>query len=264
MKIVINDSSKFEKLNVMFKVLKQFTTDIVIECNKKSLYIQAMDKSKISMAEYSIFAEWFDSYNVKKKEVFAINTKILCAILNCYISDGTMELNFDDNELQILYYTNDKNAIIKEKKFFVPLIDIQSNFVNIPEVEYEADLGMSLSLFNHVISEISTFSTDIEFNVSEEQILFTTNEQYKDMDTIDCALSINLDIDKINEFSIDEGADIKVSYSTKQIHILSLLSKIFENIMISISQENPLKLEFTDENNYNIKFYFAPKISVDE
>lgn len=261
MKIIINDSSKFEKLNIMIRVLKQFTNDVIIRCSKEKLYIQAMDNSKISIAEYSLFSSWFDSYHVNNDEIFAINTRILCAVLGCYINNGKMILELNNNKLEISYFTNDKEAIIKEKNFTIPLLEINNELLVIPEVEYEADLGMSLSLFTEMISEISTFSNDILFSVNEESIILNTNEQYKSMESIDCEFSINLDIDKVNEFSINEDCNIKVCYTTKYLHLMSFFSKIFKNIMLSISQENPLKIEFSEENNFIIKFYFAPKIN---
>jgi proliferating cell nuclear antigen PCNA len=261
MKIIINDSSKFEKLNIMMRVLKQFTNEVIIRCDKEKMYIQAMDNAKISIAEYSLCYNWFDTYNVTNDEIFAINTHIFCAVLGCYIVNGKMVIELNDNKLKISYFTNDKEAIITEKNFTIPLVDVNSDLIIIPDIEYEADLDMYLSLFTNMISEISTFSNDIIFSITEESIIFTTNEQYKNIETIDCAFSINLDIEKVNEFSINEDCNIKVCYTTKYLHLISQFSKIFKNIKLSISQKHPLKIEFYEEDNLIIKFYFAPKIN---
>lgn len=262
MKIVINDASKIEKLIVMFRVLKQFTSTIMVHCDEEKMYIQAMDPAKISIAEYTLQSGWFDEYSVDDETDFGVSTRILCSVFGCYIDNGslTMEINDEGDKLHISYASNDDKAIITYKNYNVPLIDIDEELLNIPESEYEADLGMSTTMFNDMVSEISAFSAGIHFNISEEHIKFTTTDSYANEDAIDCDCEINVDIENVEEFSIDEDCEINVSFTTKYISIISSFSKIFENIGLSISGTLPLKIFFADEGNYDIKFYFAPKI----
>ena len=54
MKLLINDAKKIEKLIIMFRVLKQFTNSIVINCDEEKMYIQAIDQWMVSIAEYTL------------------------------------------------------------------------------------------------------------------------------------------------------------------------------------------------------------------
>lgn len=261
MKITINDDNKFEKLKIMFRVLKQFTTSTLIRCDKEKLYIQSMDAAKTSIAEYTLYKDWFDDYEIDGEETFGVMTHIICAVFNCYIDNGKMTMKLNDDTLNVSYHTKEEDALIKDKIFDIPLIDLDENIINIPEQEYQIDLGMSTSMFNDMISEISTFNSDLQLSINENEIYFKTYDSYDIGDTINCNLSIYLDIEKIEEFSIEENTNIKVAYSTKNILMMSNFSKIFDTIKLGISEDTPLNICFEDENNYIIHFYFAPKIS---
>ena len=260
MKLLINDAKKIEKLIVMFRVLKQFTNSIVVNCDEEKMYIQAIDQWMVSIAEYTLYREWFDEYSIPEETTFGINTSILCSVLGCYIENGNLEMELDGDRLYISYNTKDEKAIITHKNYTVPLIDVTNDLLSIPESDYEADLEMTTSIFNAMVSEIATFSGGINFKISEESIQFETVGTFANQDTIDCNCVIDVDIENVDAFSIDEGCSFTVSYATKYISLISSFSKIFKNIEMNISPELPLKIKFCEENNYEIIFYIAPRI----
>ena len=263
MKLVINSESKIQKLIVMFKVLKQVTNMITVYCDKDKLYIQALDPAKISIADYTLYAKWFDEYEIDNDTHFGVNTSTFCSVLGYYIENGKLTLEFSDDsdKLCISYDTDDEKAIVTHKTYNVPLIDIESDLLSMPDLEYEADLGMSLSLFNSIISEISSFSSGINFNIDEDSIKFKTRDHcFTSEDKIDCETEINIDIENVDEFSIDEDCKINVSFTTSYISYVSNFVKIFKNVKIGMSNDMPLQLLFEEEDNYTIKLYVAPAI----
>ena len=105
-----------------------------------------------------------------QETTFGISTSILCSVLGCYIENGNLEMELDSDKLYISYNTKDEKAIITHKNYTVPLIDVTNDLLSIPESDYEADLEMSTSIFNAMVSEIATFSGGINFKISEESI----------------------------------------------------------------------------------------------
>lgn len=261
MKVSICDKNHIDTLITLFKVLHNFSTNVVLDMNKERMYLQAMDQSQISILDYTIKREWFDSFDVKEDVSIGINTKILCMVFGCFIDGGTMDIELpkDSDVISITFKTETENAIVKEKEFSVPLIDIERDLLDIPDTEYSVDLTLQTSLYNDIINEIAKFSTILKMKLSEEEVTFKTGLGTNDITMIDCNFEVKLDIENMVEFSIEEDANIVSCYNIKYLTQLSSLGKHFDTIYLGISKDIPLKLQFGNDENCIIRFYFAPK-----
>jgi len=70
----------------------------------------------------------------------------------------------------------------------------------------------------------------------------------------------------LTTFSINEGENIKLSYSLNYLHNICLYNKISKNIELKLKDSYPLQAVYTlnDDENAKITFYLAPKINDEE
>jgi proliferating cell nuclear antigen len=248
MKFNITDNKKSTIFSTIIKQLKSFTGDTNIYFYKDKFYIQFLDSNHICLCEIVLSKQWFDFYNSKQDDIIGLNTEILQKVIKCKQDNDHIEFNYhnNDDKLHISFHNmNEKNVI--EKSFEVPLIDLNSELLNIPtDNESQTDIKISSNLFFHLINELALFSDTLTIDINENEInMISDGDSGK--------YNINVDIDKIEEFSIDEGALINASFSIKYFTMISSLSKISDFVNLSIGENKPMIIMFNiDDKDFNV------------
>jgi proliferating cell nuclear antigen len=263
MKLVLNDSDKLDKFVFLFKCLKNISVDMNIYVSIDGMFIQTMDSTHTLLGNLKISKEWFDTFEIADdaKHVLGINVKMLCSILACAISKGSMEMEYnaenDADTLSITFATSDSSAIIDQKYFKLPLMDLDQDVMEIPDSEYEADISLKSTMLHELTNEIANFSSDIVLFANEEKVELKTG---KSADSSECKYAINIDIEKLEEFSIDEDCNIDMAYNAKFINMLSSFYKLSDDVLLNISSQLPLCFVYNLGDESELKLYIAPKV----
>ena len=140
--------------------------------------------------------------------------------------------------------------------FDMVLINIDEQLMEIPEVDYSADITMKSSQFKDYVTEISKFGSDLSVDCSESIILLTKGEMgdYR----------VILPQDTLEEFLMEEGETVAVSYNLSYVKFISNLVKVTKLLTFNVSNQFPMRVSYclddSDKKN-KIDFYVAPKIS---
>ena len=137
----------------------------------------------------------------------------------------------------------------------IPLIEIDSEVMSIPQMEYQAELSFPSLVFSTLIDQMKMFGTDFSISCSEEQVQMSS-------ESVDTGkMSTNVPIDDLNSYAIDEGENLDMSFSLTHLKNICLYSKISKEIEIYLKREYPIKLVYQlDHENAKAIFYLAPKI----
>ena len=165
MKLVITEKSKINQLVVLFRQLKGIVLDVNIFVTKEKLYIQSMDSSHACLVEINIQSSWFNDYVVNEDEVLGINSEILFKIIDCWKEDQEITIYTKNNNNLFIDFVGSKHI---DKQFSLPLIDIDSDVMIIPEKEYDVDLVLKSDDFKELISELAIFNTCLNLHCSAE------------------------------------------------------------------------------------------------
>ena len=270
MDLLIDNIDKANVFSSIFKLLHNLSKDVNLQFSKDGLYIQAMDSNHVCLTELRMSSSWFTTYNVKSKKasiMLGVNLDILSKILKCKDKNQTIRMSYDSKKenLDISFKnkvseSGEKQTETFDKDFEIPLMDIDSDILDIPDSEYEADFSLRSSMFQNISNEMNMFSENVKFHVSEEEIYFTSKGDYG-------KYKVKLSIDDIDDFSIEEDKSLKMDYNLKYFVLVSTFNQLAKHIHISVSENYPLKMkyEFDRENeDNNIVFYLAPKIDQDE
>ena len=103
-----------------------------------------------------------------------------------------------------------------------------------------------------ITSQMNTFGDDINIKCSDEGIDLISNGVMGEM-------LVNIHIDDLSEYSINEGDDINLNYSLVYIHKMCITNKLSNEIQFCVSKEYPMKLKYDLGDNSSIEFYIAPK-----
>ena len=224
------------------------------------MYIQGMGDSQVCLFELLIQKDWFTEYEVNKPFVMGMHCEFMFKMLGC-LEDGqkiTMYMKEDADKLSVDFESIGENKTIR-KCFEMPLMNIDSEHLIIPEKEYQTDISIMSDEFSDLISQLSIFGEELRIKCNMETIDLTSKGDMGQM-------TASIEEENIVEYGIEEEVVVNVCVSLKFIEKMCGFSKISEVAYLHCSNEAPIKLHYslddedsTDSINY-VRFFVAPRI----
>jgi len=293
MRIFINNPIKSEAFIAIIQNIRSFTETINIQFNEAGLSIQTMDTSHISVVELVIPADWFTEYECSKSVILGIHFGIFSKILSTKDKSQSLTINHskeNEDKLEIHFTSSPvienkvientvidsepitikvKKSTIKPVKkipevkiydthFEIPLIDIESEAIEIPPIEYAAEFSLSSTNFSNIVSQLRLFGDTMDIECSEEKIILYSHgiESGK--------MCVEINIDELTEFAINEGHHLKISFALNYLHSICAFHKLTKEIELKICENYPLCAIYSLGDDATVKFYLAPKITDDD
>lgn len=270
MYFLLEDKHKIKQFVHFIKNVHIFTEFIQFYFTKDKLEIHFMNQSNTTLCVANLLESWFDEYKYESftgDNEITITTfsKVLQKVLNCLSDDNTIEFECSNEEiLNIILNSKKDGNIIDKKQFEINLVESDFEKINIPIQEYEADLELNSNLLLELSKEMSGFGENITIFYNQEDLYFKSdgdNGNYK----------VIIDLENLNEFTIDEDYNLNISYAMKLFEQICVFTRLSENTKLYISQKKPLRVVFDLDNtedlddyskliNY-VVFYLAPKIT---
>lgn len=284
----IKDPSKIEIFTTIFQIIKSISEQISIHFTDEKMFIQTMDPSKVSVLEIAIRSTWFDFYSCQEDDLhIGINTSILHRILSSKEKTQTIhfEYNTEDtgnedklfvNMVEItptkeLQTTNEGEVVVPtdvpknyknvyNRYFEVPLINLENELMEIPTIDYEADISLPSINFAILIHQLKGFGEVLNIKCNENDIQFISKSAENG------SMRVEIKIDELSGFSIIEGENINVSFSLQYINTISAYSKISKMVELKIRRDYPIRVDylFGETEEGSIKFFLSPKIGEDD
>lgn len=258
MEIQINQPSNAEIFSGLFQYIKLFTNDININFEPEQLFIQALDSSRVSIFEVYLPKTWFDVYTINNETgaVIGINTNNLYKVLHAREKNQRITMKMDDvTDDKILLDMTSENPTIFDKHFELPLIDMDTEMMHIPSMEYKADFSLPSNTFATLIDQLKMFGETLRIECSENRIqLFS--------ESVDSGkMSVDIPIDDLVSFAIEEDEELDISFALTYLHNICLYSKLAKTVDISMTTNYPIRIQYLlDESDAKIVYYLAPKI----
>lgn len=252
----------------IFQHMKQFTDCLNIMFKEDEMFIQSMDNGRVLVFEIRLPKNWFDLYEPGYgTTTIGIHTSMFFKIMN--IRDKSQELVLETNpstsHLNILLQKS-PNKTIFDKHFELPLMDIEYDLMDIPHIDHQADFSLESTTFATLINQLRIFGETVTIDCTEEHIQMSSNSpEHGKMMT-------NIPIEDLQEYAIEEGETLSISFALKYMHDICLYQKISKHIMIGISGNYPMKVRYdlgcTEDESQSDKsemcFYIAPRIDDNE
>ena len=262
MNVVIKNPTKSEIFSQVFQHIKVFTDQIIIMFEKERFYFQAMDSSRISIFELYIPSNWFDSYEHKKDGTIPIgvNTSLLFRILYTRDKNQETEIIYEDSEQDKLFiHFTSENKSVFDKRFELPLIDLDAEYMSIPDMECNAEFSLSSASFANIVNQLKLFGDTIDIICNETKI------ELRSLSEGSGKMSVDIQIDELSEYSIDEGETIHLSFSLNMLHNICLYNKIAKEVRIKLIKDSPMQVIYhigeALDDTAKFVFYLAPKIN---
>lgn len=270
--LAVSEPSKARAFSAIFQNMKHFCDHVNIVFEKGRAYAQGMDNSHISIFELFIPSSWFDSYNHPNEDniVVGINVGLFYKILNTRDEGQEIFIKYDSEKQDKLYLhfitSSSTSKTLFDKHFELPLIEIDTEMMSIPEVEYAAEFSLTSAVFSGIVGQLKQFGADMIIKCNEQEIRLSA----KSTDTGN--MSVVVPIDDLSLFAINEGETLNLSFSLSHLHNICSFHKVSDSINLKISDNYPLMatylLEKTGDDDDDdvtqkarIVVFLAPRLS---
>ncbi|MDD4049900.1 MAG: hypothetical protein PHX47_02715 [Candidatus ainarchaeum sp.] len=226
----------------LFKDALESISSLIQETNVRfkqdGIYIKAVDKTQILLLDFYFDKSYFENYLVEPSLV-GINIHELYNIISRSFDSDKLKLELKDNSLEI----NLLGQI--ERKFNISYIDISENEISIPEIEYDAEISLKAYLLKEIFKDISLIGTTVTFKIKNNKFIIESQGDKGRIETI------------ISKVKIKSKKNIMVKFS---LSYLKNITKSIDNetdVLIKLSEDSPLYLEYYLENKVKINFYLS-------
>jgi len=269
MKLLIKTKEKKAIFISIFQQLRLFTKTLCIFFHSDHIYIQGMDASHVCLYESKLVAEWFEEYvkNDSDYGMICINPNILSSVLSMSEDDYSIEFQYEGepesldinickiSKVSKMDKTEKEKGWEYDKQFTVPLIEYECELMTIPDSDYDTQFCLPAKKIHELTSQLCIFGDELKIHVSEEEISLGTSGDSGEM-------KVNIHIDDILEFTINEGEVYDLSFSLQYVHTYCLTPKLTKEVQFSLTKDYPLRIKYSWDNNY-IMFFIAPKLDSD-
>ena len=256
MEILIKNSTNGEIFTTLFQHMKLFTENLNVHFQEDKVFIQGMDNAHVSVFEINLPKPWFDEYKLDSTTTIGVNTSMLFKVLNTKDKSHDIHLvlnneNSDKLEIHLL----SENAAVVDLHYAIPLIDIDSELMSIPDTEYQAEISLPSVTFSTLIDQMKLFGETFNIICNEEKIQMIS-------ESVDCGkMYVDIPIDDLNSYAIEEDETLDLSYSISHLKNICLYNKIAKDIDIYLKKDFPIKFVYSlNSDEAHAIFYLAPKI----
>jgi proliferating cell nuclear antigen len=212
--------------------------------------------------------EWFDEYEGSTTVVMGISCVAMDMVHKCYLEGQTIKWSFyHDSTEELLVYFEGSGF---DKEFEIKLMDIDTDTLEIPEMDYEVDMILNSHDWAKIIGQMDKFGdkTEIEMGVDEDNTVFIRTDGDMGKSTA------KIKQEQLQEFAIEENIEIKIEFSTKFLLLMSEFESLNSVSNLHFSRDLPMKMclnldHWMEEENEEeeiksyIKFYLAPCVNDD-
>lgn len=251
---------------------------ITFKMSETGIYSQGLTMDHCAIYELKMGNHWFDDYEWEKgvdAAEFSVSTEFMAKIMNTRQASQHLVIEYSGSpdSITIKFASRKVDGTNKEfpKEFCLSLIDVDSETLTIPEMEYSAEFGIGSKALQVTNEQLSLFNESLRIHCSEEEIYLQSKGN-------DGQLKVTLfddNCEHITEFSIEEDLSLTLEFSIKHFNTFCRFIKVSENITLSFKNDVPMKFEYiippgdskcedTENDEISLVFYLAPKISDDD
>jgi proliferating cell nuclear antigen PCNA len=254
MEFVPRDSSQFRSA---IEALKDYIPQIQMHIDSEGVRIRGMDSSHVGFLDYKHAAEDCEVIKVDAPLVLGLHSAVLARVL-AGVGAGDrvcLRTSAKTREKLLVEYSNEK--IAKKAVYEVPLVDIETDSLDIPDMSYPAIVKARTADVMGVIKDVAHFGDTVSLKLDEEGFHMTTQG---DAARVEQTLENTEDRDMTLEGSDSVEASFGMKYLSGFLKGGAALSPVLE---LGFDPAQPLRATFAFGHDSHFVAYLAPKLRED-
>ncbi len=240
--------------------IKDLVQDANIDCSEEEMSIQAMDSSHVSLVHVTLRSEGFDLYRCDRGISLGFNSANMSKILKCSGNDDIITLKAEDtaDALTLMFETESQDRVAD---FELKLMDIDSEAMGIPDTEYKCIIHMPSGEFQRIIRDLQVIGDTCIIACTKEGVRFSVQGDIGNGNVLVKANSAEKDEERVQ---IDMEEPVELTFALRYLNFFTKATALGGTVILSLSPEVPIVVEYPIGESGEIKYYLAPKIDEGE
>jgi proliferating cell nuclear antigen len=248
-------------LKKVLDAIKDLVTDANFDCSSTGFALQAMDSSHVSLVALNLRSDGFEHFRCDRNISMGMNLGNMNKMLKCAGNDDVITMKAEDNGDTVTFMFESPNQE-RISDFELKLMDIDSEQLGIPDTDYSATVKMPSADFARICKDLSSIGDTVVVSVTKDGIKFSTSG---DIGSANVTVRQNTAVDKQEEQTvIDLNEPVTLSFALRYLNSFSKATPLSPTVVLSMSKELPIVVEYRIADMGHIKFYLAPKIEDEE
>lgn len=204
-------------------------------------------------------------------------------ILKCAANDDVLTLRAEDSADAITFmFESAKQEKVSD--FELKLMDIDGEFLGIPETEYNASITMSANEFSKICRDLTILGDTVKKNKKKVFVVITDSLFFCSKVVISATkegvkFSVKGDLGAGNILVKQGGAvaddpasgtvieltePVSLTFALRYLNFFTKATSLSDQVKLSMSPDVPLVVEYKMKDLGYIRYYLAPKLATDE
>ena len=141
------------------------------------------------------------------------------------------------------------------------LMDINDDQLGIPDCEYKCTVRMPSNEFQRIVRDMMTLGDTCVISCTKEGIRFSVNG---DLGTGNVLIRANATDKEEDQVIIDMEEPVELTFALRYLNLFTKATSLGPAVVISMSPDVPIVIEYPIDEIGHVKYYLAPKIEEDE
>ncbi|KAG8036678.1 hypothetical protein G9C98_004000 [Cotesia typhae] len=248
-------------LKKVLDAVKDLLSEATFECSDSGIQVQAMDNAHVSLVSLNLRSDGFDKYRCDRNLSMGMSIPTMAKVLKGAGAEDTVTLRATDNPDTITFIFEPSG---KEKlaEYEVKLINMDQEHLGIPETFYSCVVKMPSAEFAKIVRDLSQFGETVAITCSKEGIKFSAAGDYG---SANVKLAQTADDSNEEEAVVIEMQEtVKQSFACRYLNSFVKATPLCSQVVLSLSADVPLVVEYKIGDIGHIRYYLAPKIDEEE
>ena len=218
----------------------------------------SQDSSHVSLVALLLRADGFDHFRCDRNISLGINLSSMSKVLKCCNNDDIVTLKADDQaDTMTFMFENSNQDRISD--FELKLMDIDSEHLGIPDTDYKCSVKMPAAEFQRICKDLSILGDTVTVAVGKEGVKFSVQGELGSGNmTVRSQTSVDTKEEDQVEVQFDEP--VALNFALRYLNFFTKATPLSGTVLLSLSKDVPLVVEYRLEDLGHIRYYLAPKI----
>lgn len=219
--------------------------DVSFCFSPKEMQLVQMDSAHVMMVILKLQKSFFQEYEVDKEVKIAVNINNLTKVLKRAKTNDTVTIVHSGEMLVIVLEGTHR------RKFKLPTIDIDQKKDKEPNLTPGAKFTMTSKLFSQIIADGDLVANSMSIGAKKDKLYVNA---VGDISRFESEIG-----PKNYQYTLFESDSLS-KFSMEYLKKISEASKIQDTVLIEIGNEYPIKVTYTDNEQYELSFVLAPRV----
>jgi len=237
-----------KSLKIAVSAMSRLITEANMLYKPEGIIIQALDSSRIVMVDLNMPKMYFEDYICDREELLGINIELLEDVLRRCKSEE-LEVLYEDGSGRLKITAKGKGV----RTFRIPLLTTTTDRIRTPSFTFKCRANILSDSFKATIDDAALFSDYLKMVFEQDTIIVSASSEKGDLET-----KLTIEDGSIIKIEVDEPS--AASYSIEYLDNIMAASKLSDIMVLQLSTNSPLNVQFMMEGDAKIQYYLAPRV----